>query len=146
MGGLFGKKAALPAQAPTPEQAPAPAQEATASTIPLSQVSLEQMAELNCRSARILMGIAKGSREQAWAWDTWLESYRGLRDKIEEALLAPGRKIEADFGALVGKAFWTELSSGPYRFAATHSMVSCYFIPWDAQPVPAITDYSPPGS
>jgi hypothetical protein len=116
-----------------------------AGNLSMDEVTLEQLAILHQRSALILCGFAQGSREQAQAWDDWLEKYR--LPSYEE-----GMKLLAQAGApdvvvvnlLIDKGFWGELRTMPFRFAAIHGTMAGYAIPWEADNVPDIIDFPPP--
>jgi hypothetical protein len=114
------------------------------SGLPIGEVTLEQLAILHQRSAFILCGMAPGSCEQAQAWDDWLERYRLPSQADGMNLLGQaGAENVVTVNLFVDKAFWGELRTMPYRFAAIQGSVAGYAIPWDGENVPDINDFTP---
>jgi hypothetical protein len=111
--------------------------------IPVGEIDLAHIAELFCRSYLILTRQARGSTEQAQAFDDWLESYRGeVEDVIARAASSPGCP-EVEVPIPGGNVLWWQVPDPAIRFLCCYSGVSGYLIPHDAAPVPNITDFDP---
>jgi len=124
-------------------EAPAQAAPPDAASIPVQQISLAQIVELNRRSALILMGLARGSRAQAQRWDDWVEAHRVAEAKALAALtphVATAQTLATQVG--MAEARWWLLPPGArHRFVSTHDGLSFYAIPADAAPIPNITEF-----
>jgi hypothetical protein len=130
--------------APLAEQPSAPPL-AQLGHVSMDEVTLEQLALLHQRSALILCGFAQGSRDQAQAWDDWLESYRlPTFEEGLQLLVQAGEDNIVSVKMFVGNALWGELRTMPFRFIATFDQTSGYAIPWEANNIPDISDFQSP--
>jgi hypothetical protein len=128
-------------------EAPARANDAAAppdaESIPVPQISLKHMVELNRRSALILTGAARGSSAQARRWDAWVEAHRVAEAEAVAALaphVATAQALATEV-AMAEARWWLLPPGARYRFVSTYGGSSFYAIPVGADPVPNITEF-----
>jgi len=113
-------------------------------TIPIAEIDVAGIAELYLRSYLLLTRQARGSVEQAQAFDDWLESCRGKVDDVIGRAASCSGCPEAEVTIAGGKVLWWQVRDPAIRFLCCYCGVSGYLIPHDAAPVPNITDFDPP--